>query len=449
MHRSTSIIKTSAVLFKGMKLFENFFLLLSFFAILLSQFGDTLAQTEIEAKITKGGVKYIEALDIAVIDFSPADSDYAGRITRVVRDDLNYSLYFRVAEIDSFVLAILSDDLYNMDGWYQLGVQYLLDGSVQMEEEKLKVKINLADVIRKKVIKTFKFETKPESYRALAHAISDEVVLNFTGQKGIFSTKIAYVQFKAGYKEIYICDYDGYNPYPVTNDRSINVSPAWSPDGSKLVYTTYKKRNPDLWITDLETSESEVLTSYPGLNSAPSWSPDGEYLAVTLTKDGNPEIYLITPEGEMVRRLTYSRAIDSSPTWAPNGKEIAFTSDRSGYPQIYVIDTEGTNLRRLTYTGDITDSPCWSPRGDRIAFVLRGGGTLDIYTIDLTGENLSRLTYKGSNENPRWSPDGLHIVFGSNRTGQYEVYTMHWDGSDQRRITGEGENYNPSWSLRF
>lgn len=424
-------------------------LLVLFLAISLTQGEGAAAQTEIEAKITKGAVRYIEALDIAVVDFTPKDSEYASRITQVLREDLNYSLYFRVAEIDSFVLAILGEDFYNMDGWYQLGVQYLLDGSVRMEEEKLKAEINVADVIRKKVIKSFRFETKPESYRALAHSIADEMILQFTGQKGIFSTKMAYVHWENGEKEIYICDYDGHNPHPVTNDRSINVSPAWSPDGAKLVYTSYKQRNPDLWITDLSNSQTEMFASYPGLNSAPAWSPDGQSVAATLTRDGNPEIYLLTSEGKILRRLTYGRAIDSSPTWSPNGKEIAFTSDRSGYPQIYIVDTEGSNLRRLTYTGDITDSPGWSPRGDRIAFVLRGGGRLDIYTMDLTGENLNRLTYVGSNENPRWSPDGLHIVFSSNRSGKYEVYTMHWDGSNQRKITGEGENYNPSWSPRF
>ncbi len=437
------------IILKNIKFFEKFLLFVICIVIPSTQSGHISAQTEIEAKITKGGVKYIEALDIAVIDFTPADSDYARQITQVVRDDLNYSLYFRVAEIDSFVLAILGNDLYNTDGWYQLGVQYLLDGSIQKEEQKIKTEIHIADVVRKKVIETFRFETKPASYRALAHRISDEVVLTFTGQKGIFSTKIAYVHSEKNNKEIYICDYDGYNPHPVTNDRSINISPVWSSDGSKLVYTSYKRRNPDLWIIDLKTNQSQLLASYPGLNSAPAWSPGGRYVAATLTKDGNPEIYLLTPQGEIVRRLTYSRAIDSSPAWSPSGKEIAFTSDRSGYPQIYIMDTEGTNLRRLTYTGDITDSPCWSPRGDRIALVLRGGGKLDIYTMDITGENLTRLTYEGSNENPRWSPDGLHLVFSSNRTGKYELYTMHWDGSGQRRITDEGENYNPSWSPRF
>ena len=414
--------------------------------ILWCQMGVSFAQTEITARITKGAVKYLEAIDLAVIDFSPKESEYAPKITRVVQDDLRYSLYFRLAEIDSFVLAILGNDLYNLDGWAELGVQYLLEGSVKIEEDKLKAEINLMDVLRKRVIFTKRFKTAPKSYRALAHAIADDIVLNLTGQKGISSTKIAYVSINAGHKEIYVCDYDGYNPYPVTNNKSINVSPVWSAGGDKLAYTSYKKGNPDLWMTDLKNSRTALLSSQVGLNSAPAWSPDGKYLALTLTRDKNAEIYLITPEGEIIRRLTHGWGIDSSPTWSPNGKEIAFTSDRAGYPQIYVMDVEGVNVRRLTYKGDFADSPCWSPRGDKIAFVSRESGKFEICSIDITGENLTRLTYDGSNENPRWSPDGLHIVFSSDRSGRYEVYTMNWDGSNQKPITfGEG-NYNPSWS---
>ena len=432
---------------KEFKTIINVWITLGVFSIiLLCLFGVSLAQIEITGRITKGAVKYLEALELAVIDFSPKESEYAPKITQVVRGDLNYSLYFRLAEIDSFVLAILGNDLYNLDGWRELGAQYLLEGSVKLEEDKLKTEINLMDVLRKKVILTKKYQTEPKSYRALAHAIADDMVLTLTGQKGIFSTKIAYVCINEGHKEIYVCDYDGYNSYPVTNNKSINLSPAWSPGGDKLVYTSYKKGNPDLWMTDRNNSQTKVLSSQAGLNSAPAWSPDGRYVALTLTRDKNAEIYLIGPEGEIIRRLTNSWSIDSSPTWSPSGKQIAFTSDRAGIPQIYVMDVEGANVRRLTYRGDWTDSPCWSPRGDRMAFVSRENWRFDVYTMDLTGENMTRLTYEGSNENPHWSPDGLHIVFSSNRSGKPEVYTMNWDGSNQRPITNGEGNYNPSWS---
>ena len=421
-------------------------LLLVFFLILLGPLEVSFGQTEITARITKGAVKHFEALEMAVIDFSPKESEYAQKITQVVRDDLGYSLYFRLAEIDSFVLAILGYDLYHLQGWVELGVQYLLEGSVKIEDDKLKAEINLMEVLRRNVIMTKRYKTEPASYRALAHAIADDVVLNLTGQKGIFSTKIVYVSTIGEHREIYVCDYDGHNPYPVTGNKSINLSPVWSPGGDKLVYTSYRNDNPDLWMTDLTKSKATLLSSQAGLNSAPAWSPNGKYLALTLTRDKNAEIYLITPEGKIVRRLTRSWGIDSSPTWSPNGKEIAFTTDRAGYPQIYVMDAEGANVRRLTYSGDVTDSPCWSPRGDRIAFVSRENGRFHVCTISITGENLAQLTYEGSNENPSWSPDGLHLVFSSNRSGKPEVYTMNWDGSNQKPITNGEHNYNPSWS---
>ncbi len=441
---------STQVFSKRTKLVASSLLLLVFSAVLSTQSGVVLAQTKLEAKTIKGGTQYAEPLKIAVIDLAPKDSGYAKRITQVIKDDLSYSLYFHVAGINSSVLATLGNDLHNMNGWQQLGVQYLLEGSAQTDGENLTAEIKLSDVSGRSVIKTSKWEMEAEAYRTLAHIISDETVLTLTGQKGIFLTKIAYVRWEAGNKEIYVCDYDGHNPRPVTDDRSINVSPAWSPDGSKLVYTSYKKGNPDLWVSEVSTNQSNLFASYKGLNVNPAWSPDGKYVAATLSKDGNSEIYLLTAEGQIVRRLTNTRAIDCSPTWSPDGKQIAFTSDRPGYPQIYVMDTQGNNLRRLTYTGKISDSPCWSPQGDKIAFALREKRKLDICTIDVTGENLTRLTREGSNENPDWSPDGLHIVFCSNRTGKYEIYTMHWDGSSETKITtGETVSYNPSWSPGF
>ncbi len=432
---------------KRTKLVASSLLLLVFSAVLSTQSGVVLAQTKLEAKTVKGGTQNAEPLKIAIIDFAPKGSRYAERVTQVIKDDLTYSLHFNIAEINSSVLATLGNDLRNMSGWQQLGVQYVLEGSAQTAGQNLTVEIRLADVSRGSVIKTSKWEMEAEAYRTLAHAISDEVVLTATGQKGIFSTKIAYVRWEPPDKEIYVCDYDGHNPRPITQDRSINVCPAWSPDGSKLVYTSYKNRNPDLWISDVSTGESKVFASYKGLNSNAAWSPDEKYVVATLSKDGNSEIYLLTPEGQIVRRLTNTGAIDCSPTWSPDGKQIAFASDRPGVPQLYVMDTEGNNLKRLTYTGKISDSPCWSPQGDKIAFAFRQSRKFDICIINAKGENLTQLTHTGSNENPDWSPDGKHIVFASNRTGKYELYTMHWDGSGERKITtGEAISYNPSWS---
>ena len=49
-------------------------------------------------------------------------------------------------------------------------------------------------------------------------------------------------------KELYIIDYDGYNPRRVTVNRSLNILPAWSPDGAALAYVSYRQGSPHIFL---------------------------------------------------------------------------------------------------------------------------------------------------------------------------------------------------------
>ena len=74
-----------------------------------------------------------------------------------------------------------------------------------------------------------------DTIRRMVHAFADEIVSRYTGEKGVARTRIAYVSDKSGHKELYLMDYDGWNPMKITADRSICLSPAWSRDGKMLV----------------------------------------------------------------------------------------------------------------------------------------------------------------------------------------------------------------------
>jgi TolB protein len=87
----------------------------------------------------------------------------------------------------------------------------------------------LFDVIKGSFIAGKRYFGNPDDLRLISHKFSDEVMYRLTGQKGIFLTKIAFVSDRSGKKEIYLMDYDGHNLTPVTNHRSITLSPAWSP----------------------------------------------------------------------------------------------------------------------------------------------------------------------------------------------------------------------------
>ena len=356
-----------------------------------------------------------------------------GNIANVIKNDLDYSLYF---DIVSDTTSLFTD--FNKQG-------IILRGN---SNNSLLI-ITLEDFQSHKIIMTSDYKLEDET-RGIGHRIADDIINILTGENGIASTKIAF-SFKTSVgKELAMVDYDGFNFTALTNNGNINLFPAWAPDGKRILFSNYTPDRLNIHLLSLATGKKEMISSFKGLNFAPCWSPDATKICLSLTKDGNAEIYLLDLKTKQLNRLTDNRAIDTSPTFSPNSREIAFVSDRPGAPQIYVMDINGGNVRRLTFHGGYNTSPAWSPRGDLVAYVSReDNNSQQIYVTDPYDFSPIRLTYEGNNEEPSWSPDGLHIVFTSNRSGIYEIYTMNWDGTRQRQLT-EGIIANaPDWSPVF
>jgi len=373
------------------------------------------------------------------------DSVLLRNCTVILQNDLDFSPYFEIVHLDTFYMRHMEITEMTLLAWKTLGARYSVKLEVEFPRDKISVRYRLFSNEDEREIQKERFEIARKYYRSAVHEIANSIVKFLTGDDGVYRTKIVYSRQIDEARELFIADFDGHNPRQLTNNNSVNISPAFSPDGHYLYFTSYMDDQPKIHMLNLETNEIDVIAEYAGLNAAPQVSPDGKSIACVLSKDGNSEIYLLDRKGQIKRRLTNSWAIETSPTWSPDGKEIAFTSDRTGSPQIYIIDAEGFNLRRLTYRGSYNDSPCWSPRGDRIIFVSREGG-FKICSIDITGKDFRVLTHHGNNENPRFSPDGNHIVFTSNRGGSNDIYTMDLFGDNQRNITSWGGCSNPAWA---
>ncbi len=212
--------------------------------------------------------------------------------------------------------------------------------------------------------------------------------------KGVATTKIAYVSDRAGAKEIYVMDYDGYGAFPLTSVRDLSLTPAWSPDSEHIAYMAYHGSVTNIEVISRNGGSPVPFPSPVGLNTTPAWSPDGKRIAFASNRDKHstgdgPEIYIASSNGtNMIRLLPRSTAsgIDTSPVWNPaTGRELAFVSDRSGSQQIYRINDDGTNLRRLIDAGGDAENPSWSPDGNFLAFAWKksGNSRFDIYLHDL------------------------------------------------------------------
>lgn len=378
------------------------------------------------------------------------------KLYETLKSDLTFSGFFRVIDIDRLPPSLQKREgipsTVVLQEWMPSGGEILLAGDTMLESDglNLKVRFHLFDLVEQKHLVGKQYDGQIQNLRAIVHRISDEVVHQLTGERGVHSTRIAFTQLQGEGKEIFVADFDGANPKQVTHNGSINLSPAWSPDGKKIAYTSYLRRNPDLYLVDTEGKSPQRFSDRPGVNASPSWSPDGKQIALMMAMDGKTEIVLMDNNGGNVRRLTRSHGNEASPSWSPDGKSIAFVSDRSGSPQIYVMAHDGSNVRRLTFEGSYNTNPAWSPKGDRIAFCARVGGQFHIVTMTPEGTGLQQLTSSGNNENPSWSPDGRYLAFSSTRAGGLKIFIINANGFNQRPLTSsKGGESNPAWSRRF
>jgi len=176
--------------------------------------------------------------------------------------------------------------------------------------------------------------------------------------------KLAVVMSAEKSTEIYRVRTDGQGVRRLTNNRSVDISPAWSPDGRQIAFVSDRAGSPQIYVMDKDGDGSGArrLTFNGGYNTSPAWSPDGRWIAYQSRVGGNQfDIWLIDPEGSVNLPLVSHPRSDESPSWSPDSRKIAFSSTRYGTADIYVIDANGENLQRLTQSAGEDTSPAWGP----------------------------------------------------------------------------------------
>jgi Tol biopolymer transport system component len=259
--------------------------------------------------------------------------------------------------------------------------------------------------------------------------------------------RIAYASGTEDTLEICIMNADGSDQRCLTNNGSLNESPAWSPDGNRLAFHSRQDGNFEVYGINADGTGQRNLTNHPADDGSPSWSPDGSLIAFDSNRDGNADIYVMDADGSGATNLTRHPASDRQPAWSPDGSRLAFMSDRDGNAEIYVMDADGSNLTRLTFGPESDESPAWSPDGALIAFFSYRDGSTEIYVMNTDGSGVRRLTDDPAGDgSPCWSPDGERIAFDSDRDGNWEIFVMNADGSGQTNLTvSPAGDHFPAW----
>jgi len=397
----------------------------------------------------------------AIADCVPRAGDEASReacrtIAQVLRNDLRFEFSSRQFVPESLLTAIpaMNPDAPNFKDWESIGAGILVVTRASVTGGEMNVDVRVHSIPSGQAMLSKRYSGKVDNPRVFAHQASDDI-MTLASIKGVARSKLAFVsdrdatKEKRG-KEIYIMDYDGFNPRRLTVNGSLNILPAWSPDGRSLAYVSYRQGSPDIFQASIYEGRSANLTAGKGAQAfAPAYSRDGKRIAYASNRSGNMDIWVANADGSGARKITSSSASETAPCWSPTGQEIAFTSSRGGTPQIYVMDAEGLNVRRLTTVGSYNDAPAWNPSKEfpELAYTSRLEGGFEVAVLDIASGQVRQITQgRGSCEYPSWAPNGRHLAFSCNRGGVWQVAISNRDGSEvQTLAAGPGNNVQPDW----
>jgi Tol biopolymer transport system component len=282
-----------------------------------------------------------------------------------------------------------------------------------------------------------------------------------------------------GFAQTWVADKDLSNQVKLTSKSADSGWAAWKAGGAKLAFDS-NRADPD--PTDARLIEDIFkmnpdgtgvvkLTDSKSFNGSPGWSPDGRKIAFESNRADRPgrhgvepernEIYVMDADGTNVRRLTTLPAhaiVDHAARFSPDGRRIVFTRyvKDPGLSALFTVRVDGGGLKRLTpwYIG--AGDADFSPNGKKLVFeayyhkrCLNG----EAYTVDSDGKHLTNISNNGcqaGSADPVWSPDGKKILFLSAHAegGEFGIglATMKPDGNARHFISANPkEMHQPDW----
>jgi Tol biopolymer transport system component/DNA-binding winged helix-turn-helix (wHTH) protein len=225
---------------------------------------------------------------------------------------------------------------------------------------------------------------------------------------------------------------------PLTTLPGIEISPAFSPDGSQVAFG-WNGGDPhsevvDLYVKVVGSENAERLTYKPAGFIVPAWSPDGRNIALFRAGAEQEGLFLVSARGGPERKLadiTHKLFDWISLSWSPDGRQLVYSGDGA----LQILTAETGAVRNLTLPSRCKQAyaPAFSPKSHTIAFTCQiDSGIWEVYTMPADGGAARFVTavnsYLGS---VAWSRDGERIIVAAD-PGNLRVVSK--DGGKQRQL---------------
>jgi Tol biopolymer transport system component/tRNA A-37 threonylcarbamoyl transferase component Bud32 len=290
----------------------------------------------------------------------------------------------------------------------------------------------------------------------------------------------------------------GGEPIELAGGGSMNMSPAWLPDGNLLFVSdrdgsrdlywlnlqaeggparppvrittglaahtisvsasgnavAYSRFEPqaNVWAIDIPAAgpvgaENAIqITSGRQLIEGPAVSPDGRWLAFDSDRSGNQDIYKMElPDGEPIQ-LTTHEGHDFLRGWSWDGQIITGHAIRHGQRDPFLLAADGAWQEFASTSPRHERYPSISPDHRRIAFDAElGAGALNREIVVAERDDAGRWSEPRTiavGRTPEWSPDGRHVLYsGPDGLMRFDVET----GATITLATGGREGGSPEF----
>lgn len=199
--------------------------------------------------------------------------------------------------------------------------------------------------------------------------------------------------YKTGFPDLFKINLRTGSRTIFANFNGTNMGGVYSPDGKWVASILSSTGNHELWISTPERKSLRRLTNNKSSEASPTWSPDSKEIILTSDRPGAPRLHKITvSKGEMRRISTKISGYCAEPDWNPLHKNlVAFTAASGGSFQIALYDFNQGESEFLTqFDGDCVE-PCWTNDGRHLIFTKREGKRKSLWILDTESKTTKPL----------------------------------------------------------